>query len=155
MSHLFQILQLKLHSLWPNEASLNWKTSPHCLLDSLGALSADTRSPKAQCFSVSWIGPGISGTFLRGHIPKYLEWKLVDLKIIWSAWHQGRWKKDRMGPSLGILIKSPPKCQVLNSQCYNQDSDLDRWGIRLHCVPSPPISIRVLIWTIEHPEMIL
>lgn len=115
MSHLFQILQLKLHSLWPNEASLNWKTSPHCLLDSLGALSADTSSPRAQCFSVSWIGPGISGTFLRAHIPKYLEWKLVDLKIIWSAWDQGRWKKDRMGPSLGILIKFPPKWQVLNS----------------------------------------
>lgn len=92
------------------------KTSPHSLLDSLGALSADTRSPRAKWFNVRWIGPGNSGTLLRGHIPKYLEWKLlINLKVTWSAWDQGRWKKDRMGLSLGILIKIPPKWQVLNS----------------------------------------
>lgn len=84
------------------------KSSP-TLLDSLAnrVLSADNRSPQVQRFCIRYIGPGISGTSLREHICKYLEWKLkTDRKITWSACDQGRWNKDRMDLSLGNSLRS-------------------------------------------------
>lgn len=112
------------------------------------------RWPRAQCFytcKVNWCW--YFSDLSEGHIPKYLEWKLKrDVKITWSAWDQGRWEEDRMDPGLGILIKIPPKLQVFKfSRCYNQDSDLERWGIWFHCVRSSPIYTNVLNWTTEHP----